>query len=115
MMHFNCPPLSANPGATSLDFSWDPVSGVLSGRDADRVRAMAAWTTVDAHPMPWDWTLTDPLHSYTDMAAIVGSHWLLPPELAPHYPQIEMDVVIPEATYVDADGVTVLGRDQLVY
>jgi hypothetical protein len=52
------------------------------------------------------------------MAAIVGSHWHLPPELASHYPQIEDDewnAAIPDATYVDADGVTVLGRDHLTY
>jgi len=48
------------------------------------------------------------------MAAIVGSHWHLPAELVEHYPQLENDG-IPEFTYVNADGVTVAGRDMLAY
>lgn len=115
MFHFTCRPLSANPGATSLEFAWDPETGELAGRDAQQVRKMAAWGQVDAHPMPWAWTLgADPLRSYTDMAAIVGSCWQLPAELVEHYPQLE-DEGMPEFTYVDADGVMVAGRDMLTY
>ena len=98
-----------------LSFSWDPQAGEVSGPDADKVRQMAAWGNVAAHPMSWAWTLgPDPLKSYTDMAAIVGSRWALPAELADHYPQIEDDG-IPEFTAVDADGVLHIGRDQLTY
>jgi len=98
-----------------LEFAWDPATGALSGRDAQQVRKMASWDSVDAHPMPWAWTLgAEPLRSHTDMAAIVGSHWHLPAELVEHYPQLENDG-IPEFTYVNADGVTVAGRDMLAY
>lgn len=100
---------------TGLVFSWDPETGEVSGPDADEVRTMATWGNVDAHPMPWAGTLgPDPLKSYTDMAAIVGSHWALPDELADHYPQLADDG-IPEFTYIDADGVGHIGRDQLTY
>jgi hypothetical protein len=110
---FNCQPASANPLMTGLVFSWNPHTGEVWGPDADKVRAMAQWGSVHAHPLPWAWTLgPDPLKSYTDMAAIVGSHWVLPPALQAHYPVLPNDG-IPEATYTDANGLLHLGRDLL--
>ena len=115
IIQFNCRPTSANPGATSLVFAWNPDTGEVTGRDAPLIRDMATWKRVSAHPLPWAWDLSaEPLRSYVDMAALVGSHWVLPDELVAHYPQVPDDG-IPEATFVDADGVTVLGRDLLTY
>lgn len=115
ILHFNCPPTSGSPLATPLVFSWNPDTGEVSGPGAEEVRGISRCGGVSAHPLPWAWEFgPDPLRSYTDMAAIVGSYWRLPDELADHYPQLEDDG-IPELTYVDADGVTVIGRDQIVY
>ncbi|MCV2359640.1 hypothetical protein LNV08_11735 [Paucibacter sp. TC2R-5] len=113
---FNCRSQSGNPLMPGLVFSWNPLTGEVSGPDADEVRKMATWGSVPAHPTPWAWTLgPDPLKSYTDMAAVVGSYWNLPPELVQYYPVWEEDESIPEFTYVDADGVGHIGRDQLIY
>jgi hypothetical protein len=115
MINFNCRSPSGNPNMPGLVFSWNPETGEVSGPDADLVRTMATWGSVDAHPTPWAWTLgPEPLKSYTDMAAIVGSCWILPPELADHYPQLPDDG-IPEFTYVDEEGLMHLGRDKLTY
>lgn len=87
-LDFNCKPLSGNPAAQHLVFSWDPDRGELGGPGAVVIRERIADGAVVAHPMPWGWTLgDDPLRSWQDMAAIVGSEWELPAELVPHYPR----------------------------
>jgi len=86
-LNFNCDPLSGSLLAEPLVFTWDSDTGEVSGPDAELVRKMAGWETVAAHPLPWSWKLgPDPLRSWEDMAAIVGSEWALPPELLKHYP-----------------------------
>jgi hypothetical protein len=115
MMNFNCRSSSGNPKMEGLVFSWDPQTGELAGPDAAQVREMSTWGQVPADPRPWAWTLgPEPLKSYTDMAAIVGAYWVVPPELAGHYPQLEDDG-IPEVSYTDADGLLHFGRDMLTY
>jgi hypothetical protein len=87
---FNCPPISANMLAEPLVFTWDPDTGEVTGPDAALVLDMATWGQVQAHPLPWVWRLSaDPLRSWTDMAAIVGTEWHLPTELRAHYPKFE--------------------------
>ena len=82
-------PTSGNKFATSLVFSWDSDSGEVSGPDADLVRSIAAQGGVQGHPYPRHVGLgPDPLRSKRDMAAIIGSAWRLPAELAPHYPRL---------------------------
>lgn len=85
---FNCRPLSASPLARPLVFTWNPDTGEVEGPDAERVLQLAGSTWVGAHPQPWAWRLgAEPLKSWTDMAAIVGSEWHLPPELREYYPR----------------------------
>lgn len=89
MITFNCKRVGGNGSLPDLSFDWDRDAGTVSGRDADLIRKMAKpGDMVDAHPMPWAYKLgRTPLKSFRDMAAIVGSWWRLPPELAPHYPK----------------------------
>ena len=89
MINFNCKRASGNPSLSGLSFAWDPEAGTVSGRDADLIRRIAKpGNFVDAHPLPWAYKLgRNPLKSFRDMAAIVGSWWILPAELAPHYPK----------------------------
>lgn len=89
VLHFNCPPTSGNPLARPLVFSWDHEAGTVTGPDADQVRALAQpGIVILAHPLPWTVTLGEaPLRSWRDMAAVVGTAWRVPPELAPHYPR----------------------------
>jgi hypothetical protein len=89
-LHFNCDPLTPSVRAEPLVFTWDPDAGTVDGPDAGLVRWMATWGTVQAHPLPWVWAMSaQPLKNWTDMAAIVGSEWRLPPELREHYPRYE--------------------------
>ncbi len=85
---FTCPPIRRNPGVRPLVFGWDPETGEVDGPGAEIIRQRVQDGAVIAHPMPWGWTLgPDPLRSWRDMAAIVGSEWLLPAELEGHYPE----------------------------
>jgi hypothetical protein len=85
-LDFNCLPLAAH--AQPLVCTWEPEAGAVDGPDAGLLRWMATWGQVQAHPLPWAWTLSaEPLRSWTDVAAIVGSKWHMPPELRDHYPQ----------------------------
>lgn len=87
-LDFDCPPISGNAAARRLVFSWNPETGEVEGPGADTIRERVQDGAVIAHPMPWSWELgDDPLRSWIDMAAIVGSEWRLPPELVDHYPK----------------------------
>lgn len=87
---FNCAPLSASLMAEPLVFTWNPDTGEVEGPDAELVRRIASEVQVPAHPRPWAWELSaDPLRSWVDMAAIVGSEWVLPAVLREHYPRYE--------------------------
>lgn len=89
ILHFTCPPTSGNPLAEPLVFSWDPEAGTVTGPGAPLVLALAQpGARLDAHPRPWMVTLgAAPLHSWRDIAAVVGTSWRLPPELDVHYPR----------------------------
>lgn len=106
LFSFSCAPSNdRNPLARSLVFTWDSDAGEVSGPDAEEVRSMAEWGAVSAHPLPWAWTFgQEPLKSFTDMAAIVGLDWQLPPELVDHYPQYEG-----EGHPLDEDGQPLAG------
>jgi len=89
-MHIRAEPFDPRDGVRV--FSWDPRTGELSGPDAPWVRECVRMALdageVGAHPLPWGIPVTDPLHSLTEMAAIVGFEHRLPPELAAHYPRL---------------------------
>jgi len=96
-------------------FDWDESTGEVKGQDAEKIKDMATWGSVYAHPCPWSWTLSaDPLKSKTDMAVIIGWEHRLPPDLIDFYPKPEDDG-FPDVTYVDEDGITVIGRDEVCY
>ena len=111
--HYELQPVVRNE--QPLIFDWDEDAGVVSGRDAGRIMEVAAWGGIGAHPLPWSVEFSDaPLRSKADMAAIVGWAHRLPDDLAPFYPQLPDDG-FPDATYTDADGVEVIGRDRITY
>lgn len=88
MMHIRAEPFTA--GERVREFDWDPETGDLSGPDAPWVRQCITDALdcgrVGAHPAPWSIAVSDPLHSLSEMAAVVGAQHRLPPELAAHYP-----------------------------
>jgi hypothetical protein len=73
-----------------LVFDWDDETGEISGQDATYVLECFDIKTISAHPMPCAWDLTSPKNR-TDIAAIVGECWRLPPELADAYPKLGGD------------------------
>lgn len=89
-MHIRAEPI--DPRDPVREFVWDPETGTLSGKDAGWLRQRIADALdcgeVGAHPAPWGIPVSDPLHSLTEMAAVVGAEHRLPPELAPHYPSL---------------------------
>lgn len=96
-------------------FDWDEEAGVVTGPDAAIINDMATWGSISAHPCPWAWDFgPEPLKSKTDMAAIIGWEHALPIELVGFYPKLEDDG-IPDKSYIDEDGVEVLGRDVILY
>jgi hypothetical protein len=86
---FTCLPTSGNPHATALEFTWDPEAGTVEGPGAALIHELVAHGYVKLHPLPRaPYKLgPDPLRSWRDMAAIVGSEWLLPTELEERYPK----------------------------
>ncbi|MBV5337869.1 MAG: hypothetical protein J0653_08105, partial [Deltaproteobacteria bacterium] len=56
---------------------------------------------VTGHPYPTEYDITDPLHFPSEMAVVLGNYWILPPDLAAAYPQVETDDLITE---IDDDG-----------
>ena len=87
--HFECEATLPKIWDT-LVFDWDDETGAISGRDADYVLNLFEGKTIAAHPRPCEWDLTSPKNR-TDIAAIVGNCWRLPPELADFYPQLGGD------------------------
>lgn len=89
--HYECQPLVWHE--KPLVFDWDADTGEIDGPDAARIKDMATWGEIEAHPLPWSWTFSkSPLKNKTDMAAIIGRWWSLPDDLASFYPQLEEDL-----------------------
>lgn len=106
VFEFNCPPINQrNNLERPLAFTWDSDAGEVSGPDGFAVHLAATAGSIDAHPLPWSWTFgAEPLKSFTDMSAIVGLQWQLPPELATHYPRYKG-----EGHPLDVDGQPLTG------
>ena len=84
-MHIRAEPF--DPRDPVLEFAWDPQTGEISGPAAawmrERIRMALDCGEIAAHPLPWGIPVTDPLHSLTEMAAIVGSSTACRPSLLP--------------------------------
>ncbi len=78
----------------SLQFTWDPDTGVLSGRDAAfvllAVQDALRDGTVTSHPWPTVYQVRNPLHSLPELAAIVSQFCLLNEEW-----QSALDCIMP--------------------
>jgi hypothetical protein len=85
--HFNCPE-SFGSNDDPLIFDWDDETGEITGPSADFVLACFKHGNISAHPIPWDWDLTS-TKSRTDIAAVIGSLWDLPPDFVDDYPKYE--------------------------
>jgi hypothetical protein len=67
-----------------LEFEWDAEKGELRGRDADKVRDMAALAQKEGyivgHPYPTAYDITDPLRKASEMASemavLLGQEWV---------------------------------------
>jgi hypothetical protein len=97
-------------------FDWDDEAGEVYGIDSEAIIAEAAMGGASCHPCPmWSHKFSsNPLKSKTDMAAIIGWEHRLPDELVEFYPKLPDDG-IPDVSYVNADGISVLGRDMIDY
>ena len=83
--HFACP--HSVFSEYRFVFDWDDTTGEISGRDAASVLKSFEEGYVPAHPIPADHILTS-TKSKTDIAAIIGYSYILPPELEGYYPEI---------------------------
>jgi hypothetical protein len=84
--------LEAFSGDRTLEFEWDPETGELKGRDAAEVRRLIAEAvrsgSIVIHPQPTVYEITtDPLRDPEAFAAVIGTHYRLPPELTAVYPK----------------------------
>jgi hypothetical protein len=102
--HFNC---QGNPDwvRDPLVFDWDDETGEIAGPSADYVLAVFKDGRVRARPTPWGWNLTS-TRNRTDIAAVIGYSWVLPPELADAYPKPQREF---DGLVRDLDG-NVIGR-----
>lgn len=64
-----------------MQFQWDPVAGVLFGRDAAfvllAVQDALRDGTVTSHPWPTIYHVHDPLHSLPELAAVISQFCVL--------------------------------------
>lgn len=85
---FNLQPITRN--SKPLVFGWDSSTGELWGPDSIVVLKLAEQSmmdgSVDISPFPTSFEIKRPLHSPTELAAILGMRWKLPPELMSYYP-----------------------------
>jgi hypothetical protein len=87
--HFNCPE-SFGRNNRPLVFDWNDETGEVTGPGADYVLGCFADGSVGIHPHPAGWDLTS-TKSRTDIAAVIGSHWAVPPDFVDDYPKLADD------------------------
>jgi hypothetical protein len=85
--HFNCPERFGS-NSNPLVFDWDDETGEITGPSAEFVLGCFADVAIDAHPRPRIWELTS-TKSRTDIAALIGSSWVPPPDFVADYPKYE--------------------------
>lgn len=102
-----------------LVFTWDDVTGEVTGPDAKKILNDSMEPGVITHPYPTYWEFDggagDGQHikSRRTLALIIGYAHALPEDLAEFYPQAPTDGC-PDVSYTDAEGVFVMGRDMMV-
>jgi len=116
--HLHCLPLwsdAQSPFNQPLVLDWDEQAGTVSGPGAALLLALWAEGSAIIVPPPGAaWPLgPDSLRSRTDMAALIGQAWCVPPFLVDAYPVDNGG--FPDKTYTDADGVVHLGLDQVLF
>lgn len=86
-----------------LEFEWDIDSGIVRGRDAEKVREIVTEAnragTVTGHPYPTVFPVTDPLRNASEFALVLGQYWKLPEDLARAYPKPPVDNAPEGAVY----------------
>lgn len=113
-----CPPTVWH--ASPLVFTWDDATGALTGPDAKQILLASQDAGVVGHPHPTYWEFDGGagdgkrIQSRRTLALIVGQSHALPDGLAAFYPSAQADD-IPDASFKDADGTFVIGRDMLVH
>lgn len=69
---------------------WDPATGALEGPLAAAIQQSAQWAlesgSIDCGPPPNSIDAVDPLRNLPEFAALLANSYVLPPELADHYP-----------------------------
>ena len=102
-----------------LVFTWDDVTGEVTGPDAGRILLASQDAGIVGHPYPTYWEFDggagDGKHikSRDTLALIIGQDHALPDDLKDFYPSAAVDDM-PDVSYTDADGVFVIGRDMIV-
>jgi hypothetical protein len=102
-----------------LVFTWDDVTGEVSGPDAERILLLSQDSGLVGHPYPTYWEFADGcgdgkhIRSRQTLALIVGQAHALPDDLKPDYPLPQADDR-PDVSFTDADGTVVIGRDSIV-
>jgi len=90
-------------GKIDGELDWDPETGNLSGPQAEMIRSVAqeaqAAGIISIDPAPASFSITDPLKNRSEMAALLGNFWKLPPELADDYPVVENPILPDEGVY----------------
>lgn len=75
---------------TDIEFEWDPETGAVRGRDADRVRDLAAEAKARGEatgdPYPTVYAIEDPLRNDAELAVVLGRYWQLDEALTGKYP-----------------------------
>jgi hypothetical protein len=87
---FNLQPITRN--SKPLVFGWDSSTGELWGPDAATVTRLVDFAIADGsvgvEPFPASMDIKDPLRNEAEMAAILGSRWILPDSISRFYPKI---------------------------
>ena len=109
-------PHTQNRHFTAIDVEWDDEAGTVVGQGADEIIKSAKLKTIACGPWPQrEHKLSkDPLRNKTDMAAIIGQSHRLPDFLQDFYPRFQSDS-FPDKTYMDENGVMVIGLDRVQY
>lgn len=93
-----------------IAFEWNPETGEVRGEAAALVKNLAELARrsgeVIGHPYPTAHTVSNPLHSASELAVVLGNDWVLPADLAAAYPQVETDDLITEIDEDDLEHPT---------
>lgn len=70
---------------------WNPETGDVDGPLSQEIKELAELARIDGFvltmPPPGSIKISDPLKSKVEFAALIGMDYMMPKELAPHYPK----------------------------